>query len=121
MAPSVAQLLVVCANPEQAAVFLHHVDARAAIRRIDHDVQRPVLRQRRAQRPQAEVRVGQMVQHAGADDLVEDLSETPYVFDRKPAEIEVPEVVFSLKIAGVAEAGLADVDPDHRASGSRIA
>ena len=32
------QLLVIRANPQQAAVFLHHVDARTAVRRIDHDV-----------------------------------------------------------------------------------
>ena len=44
-----SQLLFVRADAEKAAVFLHHVDARAAIRRIDHDVQRAVLRQRRAQ------------------------------------------------------------------------
>ena len=60
-----------------------------------------------------------MVQHAGADDLVEDLSETPDVFDRKPAEIEVPEAVFSLKIAGVAEAGFADVDRGRYARQAR--
>src|SRR5271154_5356823 len=51
-----------------------------------------------------------MVQNAGADDLVEDLSETSDVFDRKPVEIEVPDAVFPLKLAGVAEAGFADVD-----------
>ena len=54
-----------------------------------------------------------MVQHAGADDLVEDLSETANVFDRKPVEIEVPEAVFA-KLARVAQTGFADVDRDTR-------
>jgi hypothetical protein len=54
-----------------------------------------------------------MVQHAGADDLIEGLAETPNVFDREPMECEVSQTVLSLKIAGVAETGFADVDPGH--------
>jgi hypothetical protein len=61
-----------------------------------------------------------MVQHAGADDLVEDLSETADVFDRKPVEIEVPEAVFSLKFARLRLASLMSIAA-IRASGSRIA
>src|SRR5277367_3471616 len=32
------QFLLVRPNPEQTAVLLHHVDAAATIRRVDHDV-----------------------------------------------------------------------------------
>src|SRR5271167_1428822 len=51
-----------------------------------------------------------MVEHAGADDLVEQLAEFPDLLDRHPMKIEVLQAIFSLKIARVAQAGLADVD-----------
>ena len=54
-----------------------------------------------------------MVQHAGADNLIEGLAETPNVFDREPMEIEVSQTVFSLKIASVAQTGFANVDPGY--------
>src|SRR5271166_3572008 len=54
-----------------------------------------------------------MVQHAGADNLIENLSEAPDLFDCEPVEIEVSESIFSLKIARVAETVFADVDRGH--------
>src|SRR5690349_12345421 len=51
-----------------------------------------------------------MVEHAGADDLVECLAELPDPLDREPMEIEISQSIFSLQIARVAQAGLADVD-----------
>ena len=62
-----------------------------------------------------------MVQYAGADDLIEDLSETPDVLDREPAKIEVPEFIFSLKIAAVARLVSLMSIPVTCAAGSRIA
>src|SRR5215472_14517751 len=59
------------------------------------------------------IRVGQMVEHACADDLVERSAELPDLFDRKPMEIEVAQAVFSLKVARVAKTGFADVDSRH--------
>ena len=53
---------------------------------------------------------GKMVQHAGTDDLIECPAELPDLLDREPMEIEVSQVISLLKIARMAQAGLADVD-----------
>ena len=60
--------------------------------------------------PEGQIRVGQMVEHARADDLVECLAELPDLLDRQPMEIEVLQSIFLLKIARVVQAGFADVD-----------
>ena len=62
-----------------------------------------------AQRPKAGIRVGQMVEHAGTNDLVECLRELSDLLDRKPMEIEVSQTIFLLKIARMAQAGFGDV------------
>ena len=54
-----------------------------------------------------------MVEHAGADDLIEASPKLPDLFDGEPMEIEVSQAVLSLKIARVAQARLADVDRGH--------
>ena len=51
-----------------------------------------------------------MVEHAGADDLIEASPKLPDLFDRESMEIEVSQAVLSLKIPRVAQAGFADVD-----------
>jgi len=40
--PKIAQVFVPDADPEQAAIVLHHGDADASVRRVDHDVHRAV-------------------------------------------------------------------------------
>src|SRR3984885_3388569 len=47
----IAQVLVPDADPEQPAIVLHHVDARAPVRRVDHDVHCAIPRKDIAQRP----------------------------------------------------------------------
>jgi hypothetical protein len=42
-----------------------------------------------AQRPKAEIRVAQMVEDAGTDDLIESPPEIPDLLDREPMELEV--------------------------------
>ena len=42
--PKIAQVFVRDADPQQPAIVLHHGDAGAAIRRIDHDVHGAVAR-----------------------------------------------------------------------------
>jgi hypothetical protein len=50
---------------------LHHVDAGAAVWRIDHQADPTAGRKHRGQRGQSGRRIGQMVQHAAAIDVVE--------------------------------------------------
>ena len=75
--PKIAQVFVPDADPEQPAIVLHHVDAGAPVRRIDHDVHRAVARKDITQRAKARVRVAQVVKHACANDLVERLAKLP--------------------------------------------
>ena len=51
-----------------------------------------------------------MVEHAGADNLVERLAELLDLLDREPTEVEISKAVLSLKLARVTEACFADVD-----------
>src|SRR6266851_461846 len=54
-----------------------------------------------------------MVEHTGTDDLVEHLAKLLDLLDREPMESEVSQPIFSLKIARVTQAVLADVDCRH--------
>ena len=56
---------------QQAQRVLQHVDAGAAVRRIDHQPETAAGRQHRQQRAQALRRIGQVMQHAAAVDVVE--------------------------------------------------
>src|SRR3984957_15168839 len=62
-------------DSQTAAVILKQVDAGAAIWSVDHDVQRGIGGQHFSQRSQARFGVGEVVQNAGTDDVVERLSE----------------------------------------------
>ena len=67
-------------------------------------MQNAVGRKDATQYAKAVIRVGQVVKHACADDLVERLAQFADLFDGKPMQIEVSQVVFSLKVTRVAEA-----------------
>jgi hypothetical protein len=111
--PKIAQIFVPDADPKQPAIFLHHIDAGAAVRRVDHDVHGAVARKNITQRAKAPVRVAQMVKHARADDLVERLAEFSDALDRKLVKLQVSYVMFALKITRVAQACFAEVDRGH--------
>ena len=73
---------------------LEHVYAGTSIGCIDHEMHRPRRQENVAQRPQTDVGVGQMMEHAGADDLIEFASNFPDALDREPVELEIPDIVF---------------------------
>ena len=75
------------ADAEPTAVVLQHIDARAAVGRVDHHVDGAGRLKHVAQRPQAGVGVGQMVQHAGADDVLE---ASPEFAPRAPRRVGAP-------------------------------
>src|SRR5262249_51352926 len=68
-----------------------------------------VRRQDAAQRRQADIRIVQVVQHAGADDLVEHPAQLPHLFDRQAMKVEISQAVFALQLPRMAEAQLTDV------------
>ena len=98
--PKIAQVFVPDADPEQPAIILHHGDARAPVRRIDHDLDCAIPRKDIAQRAKTGVRVAQVVKHARANNLVERLAKLADPFDRKPVEVQISDVVLLLKIIG---------------------
>ena len=106
----VPQIRVRGAHPEQATILLHHVEAGSPVGSVDHQVQRAFGPKHVAQGAQTAVRVGQMVQHPGADDLVEGLPELLHTLDRQLVQIEVREPVLALQLTRAAQADGADVD-----------
>src|SRR6516162_6456635 len=90
-------------DPEQTAIFLHHVDAGTPISRIDHQMHCAIRRKDTTQRAKADVRVGKVVKHTGADDLVKAPANLADIFDREAMEVEVPQAVFALQLARMVE------------------
>ena len=56
------------------------------------------------------IRVGQVMQHSGADHQVEGAANLPDALDRELMQFEILQIVLALKIARVAKARVADVD-----------
>ena len=81
-----SQVRVRGSDPEQATVLLHHVDAGPPVQRVHHQVHRPLRTQDIAKGTQADVGIGQMVKHSGADHLVERASELADVLNRRAGE-----------------------------------
>ena len=69
--PKIAEVFVPDADPEQPAIVLHHGNAGAPVRRVDHDVHCAVARKDIAQCAEAGVRIAQVMKNACANDLVE--------------------------------------------------
>ena len=74
---------------------------------------RPRRQEDVAQRPQTDAGVGQMMEHARADDLIEFASNFPHALDRELVELEILDIVFLLQSTGEVQARLADVDTRH--------
>ena len=106
----IAQVVVGRTHAEETTVLLHHVDAGAAVRRIDHQVHRTLWTEHVTKGTETGVRVGQVVEHSGGHDLVERAPQLPDTLDRELMELEVAEVVLALEIARMPQARLADVD-----------
>ncbi len=61
---------------------------------------------------EARIRIGQVVQDAGADDLVELLRKLLSLFDGQPLEIEIVKSVPLPQEPRLLKARFADIDPD---------
>jgi hypothetical protein len=108
-----AQLVVVDAAIGQAQQCLHLVDGGAADAGIHHQADRPARRQRAAQGAQAGVRVGQVMQHAGAVDVVEGAQpQRGDVEDRLLHPADVVELADGRAPLGDRDAGRTQVEVD---------
>ena len=91
----ILNLLIRVTDAQPAAVLLQHVDAGPAVGGVDHQVHGAVWRQHLAQGAQPAVRVGQVVQHAGADDLVEAAAQLAHPLDRQLIDLQIGQVVLA--------------------------
>ena len=66
-----------------------------------------------AQRREPGGRVREMVENAGADDLIEGRPQRADALDGKLVDLEIVEIVFPLERLGVTDAGRAEVDARH--------
>ena len=97
-------------NFKQAAVFLHHINSSPPVAGVDHQAHRAARPQDVAKGAKAVVRVGQVMQHPGANHHVERATDLPDALDRDLMQFEILQIVLALKLSGVTEAHVADVD-----------
>ena len=99
--------------PRRPAELLQHVDPGAAVRRVHHQMHRAVRFQHVAQRGKSRVGVREMMQNAGAHDLIEAGPQFVNALDRQLVDLEIAQAVRAAKLLGTADAGRADVDGGH--------
>ena len=85
----IGDLLLGRADTKPPAVVLQHVDARPAIGRIHHQRHHAIRLQDRAKRTKSRIRVGEMVEHAGADNQIEAAPERRGALDGELRGLEI--------------------------------
>src|SRR5262249_17826940 len=101
------------ADAEAVTIFLEQVNAGAAVGGIDHQIDRAGRSQNTSQRAQALVRVGKVMQDAGADDQIEAMIQGFNVFDRNVLNFEVAQAVLAFESFSFVEAGRADINTNY--------
>src|SRR5271165_2944091 len=105
------------AHAEAPTVLLKHIDPRTAIGRVNHHIEGASRLEDVAQGLEPRIGVGQVVQDAGADDVVEALAEFGGALQSELAHLEVGERVLALQPLRERDAFGADVDPDDLGAG----
>src|SRR5262249_6806738 len=106
----VLNLRIGCADAYAPAELLQHVDAGSAVRRIHHEMHGPVRFEHAAQSSEPRIGVGQMMEHPGADDVIEAPLQFVYSIDGELMDLERAQVVLSLEPLGTADARRAEID-----------
>jgi hypothetical protein len=90
---------------------LHHVHALAAVGRVDHQAQPARRREHVGERAQPGVGIGQVVEHARRDHVVEALAEGAHVLDRQPSQCQVVAHAQAVRLAAcLRERRVAEID-----------
>nr|WP_233577846.1 hypothetical protein [Paracoccus yeei] len=105
------------AKAKAAAIILQQIDAGATMGRIKHQVHRALRRQHRAQGSQPGIRVRQVMQDAGADNLVEFLPKFAHALDRKLPQGQVQDPAPVRQGAALRDAGLAGINTQKLRAG----
>src|SRR5271163_3935502 len=95
-------------NP--SAELLQHINAGSSVRRVHHEVHRPVPLECTPQSSEARIGVGEMMENPGTHDLIETHPQVANLLDGQLVHVEILQVVLRLELLRVANAGLAAVD-----------
>src|SRR5262249_20780201 len=106
----VLNLRIGCTDAYAPAELLQHVDAGSAVRRIHHEMHGPVRFEHAAQSSEPRIGVGQMMEHSGADDVIEAPRQLVYPIDGELKDLESAQVVLSLEFLSTADARRAEID-----------
>src|SRR5262249_9120872 len=103
-------LLIVGMDADPSAEFLQHIDAGPSVGRIHHEMHCAVRFEHAAQRAEPRIRVREMMENPGADNLIEARFQLVYPLDRELVDLEIIQVVLSLELLGTAHTGCAEID-----------
>ena len=93
----IPNLLIVGMDADPSAEFLQHIDAGPSIRRIHHEMHRATVRfEHAAQSSEPRIGVRKMMEHPGADNLIEAHFQVAYPLDGKLADLEIVRSYFRL-------------------------
>ena len=76
-------------DAEPSAELLQHIDASPPVRRIHHEVHRAVRFEYTAQSAEPRIRIREMMENPGADNLIEARFQLVYPLDRELADLEI--------------------------------
>ncbi len=97
--------------------LLKHLDTDAAVLRVEHDGQNPIIPQTSGKCLRAFFRAGKVVDDPSGDDQIEFPFKLFCFLDRKEPQFEIGEGVLLLEKAMVVQRWLADVDRHHACMG----
>jgi len=95
---------------DSPAELLQHVDARPSVRRIHHEMHRPVRLEHAAQGAKPHVGVCEVMENSGAHDLIEAHPQIVYSLYRDLVDLKIFQVVFFLELFRAAHTCFATVD-----------
>src|ERR1700680_2195221 len=109
-ADEIRNLCIGGVDADTSAELLQHVDACPSVRCVHHEMYRSLRFKHAAQSAEACIRVGEMMENTGANNLIEARPQVVYSLDRELVDVKIFQVVFSLEFFRVRHTGCATVD-----------
>src|SRR5262245_55619733 len=106
----VPDLRVGSADTHAPTEVLQHVDAGPAVRRIHHEMHGTVRFEHAAKSSEPGIGVGKMMEHPGADDVIEALLQLMHPINGELIDLESAQVVLPLEFLSAAYARGAEID-----------
>jgi hypothetical protein len=107
----IPDLLIVGMDADPSAEFLQHTDAGPSVRRIHHEMYRSTVRfEHAAQSAEPRIRIREMMENPGADNLIEAHFQVAHPLDGKLVDLKIVHVVLALELLGTAHARCAEID-----------